>query len=360
MASIKNMSSVRVIKSTKAAVHVELDEQAVKTVVQTPPSERIDGPRVIEIDWFAAEWKAPRLADAQWIELHARHAQERFDFSPKSLTLVREYSTEGDGRWYDVADALSSIESLLAGTDRSIITAFVCTDSSREKLLDVDVVSVNGVSVVTPTVQHIMTIGEDELFQRHWPRFKVMKRRGDGSLEFERWLWVRTFVPIMARTDKHVFMSCMYVPPTPTEGVLLGPDKNLLFHFEGAWFGEFPITNEVWGTAPENESARGNEQVPVVNVNFNECEARAKENFARMVEDYHWEYAGRGLDGREYPWGNEQPTDDKLIWSGGSVQRTKPEPVGTVPNGASPFGLQDMAGNVWEWTDKSPDPSATE
>ena len=67
----------------------------------------------------------------------------------------------------------------------------------------------------------------------------------------------------------------------------------------------------------------------------------------RLPSEAEWGKGARGGDGRIWPWGNQWDAERCNSWEGGKRDTTS---VGAYPQGASPYGLLDMAGNVWEWT----------
>jgi formylglycine-generating enzyme required for sulfatase activity len=90
---------------------------------------------------------------------------------------------------------------------------------------------------------------------------------------------------------------------------------------------------------------------PVVGVSWLEAQAYCQWRKCRLPSESEWEFAARGgRDGIRYPWGSQAPNAGLAAFRGSSGRRT---PVGLFPEGATPQGLQDMAGNVWEWVQDS-------
>ena len=73
-----------------------------------------------------------------------------------------------------------------------------------------------------------------------------------------------------------------------------------------------------------------------------------------MPHEWEWQYAAQGSDGRLYPWGNDwKPAAMPAPNTGRAL--LPPADVDAHPAGASPFGVSDLVGNVWQWTDEFTD-----
>ncbi len=90
---------------------------------------------------------------------------------------------------------------------------------------------------------------------------------------------------------------------------------------------------------------------PVTWVSIEDARAYAAWAGKRLPHEWQWQYAAQGTDGRLYPWGNRAHAAAIPKPENGHELRG-PTDVDAYPGGASPFGVMDLVGNVWQWTDE--------
>jgi len=113
-------------------------------------------------------------------------------------------------------------------------------------------------------------------------------------------------------------------PVKPMKGIAKGPKEDTPGDFAA-----YPATTVFWAEAQQYANWAG-KQLP---------------------SEEQWEKAARGTDGRLYPWGAELPTPELGVFVDMQTKQISMiQPVGSHPQGASPYGCMDMAGNVYEWT----------
>jgi formylglycine-generating enzyme required for sulfatase activity len=180
--------------------------------------------------------------------------------------------------------------------------------------------------------------------------------------------------------QQHHLANLQYQPPPPgmvfvppgdflmgSDDPLAEPDERPLrrVFVRGFYIDRLEVTNrEFQRFKPSHRFPAGEEELPATFVHKHEAQAYCRWAGRRLPTDAEWEKAARGTDGRVYPWGNpfdaaranvEQPAPrrgtnalclpDSIHPSQGKVRG------GSFPSGASPYGCEDMAGNVWEWVE---------
>jgi serine/threonine-protein kinase len=154
---------------------------------------------------------------------------------------------------------------------------------------------------------------------------------------------------------------------------LMGPGRRQVY-LDGFYVDRTPVTNrqfarflEVTKYAPHDEDShrfllhwrRGEPPPnlldhPVVFVARQDAVAFANWAGKRLLTEAEWEKAARGPDGRKYPWGKDQPDETRANFGRRQSGTTA---VDAHPLGASPYGVLDLAGNVWEWCQDVDDPT---
>ena len=123
-------------------------------------------------------------------------------------------------------------------------------------------------------------------------------------------------------------------------------------YLDAYWIDKYEVTNGQYkkcvdANACSGVGAYGTEKYPVRGVEWKEAETYCKwANGGKegLPTEAQWEKAARGTEGWKYPWGNADPNSSLAVFYTNS-----PQAVGSKPDGASPYGAMDMAGNVWEW-----------
>ena len=122
-----------------------------------------------------------------------------------------------------------------------------------------------------------------------------------------------------------------------------------------------------WGPEFRTWGGSGKGEHPVNCVDWGQAKSFCAWAGGRLPTEAEWEYGARGAEGRRFPWGNlgpdsmgvavgnfadasaERLESDLTVIAGYDDGYAGTSPVGTFPAGRSPFGLDDMSGNVWEW-----------
>jgi formylglycine-generating enzyme required for sulfatase activity len=167
--------------------------------------------------------------------------------------------------------------------------------------------------------------------------FTFQVKRGYGAGGNERW-WEQFDPPYSAMEhvgsfaiDRHEVTNVQFATFLRESGYVPRVLQNFLRHWEGE--------------DGDRRVPTGLEDHPVVWVSLADARAYCAWAGLRLPKEPEWQLAAGGTDGRAWPWG---PEFDPARCNSRSTGTT---PVTAYPNGASPYGCLDMAGNVWEWVD---------
>ena len=98
----------------------------------------------------------------------------------------------------------------------------------------------------------------------------------------------------------------------------------------------------------------GWENKPVTWVSLEDARAYSDWAGKRLPHEWEWQYVAQGTDGRLYPWGNNRDTS-MIPTTDTNRNMREPGNVDAYPKAESPFGVMDLIGNVWQWTDEYTD-----
>jgi formylglycine-generating enzyme required for sulfatase activity len=158
-----------------------------------------------------------------------------------------------------------------------------------------------------------------------YPWEPTPRRFHEHTIDIKRFFFDRT--PVTNRHFKAFLDASHYHPKD---------DANFLKDWKG-------------GTYPEGWADR-----PVTWVSLEDARAYAAWAGKRLPHEWEWQYAAQGTTGRTYPWGDEWRAD-AVPAPETSRTLTPPDAADAHAGGASPFGVLDLVGNVWQWTDEYTD-----
>ncbi len=222
-------------------------------------------------------------------------------------------------------------------------------------------------SIATPVVEELELEEEEEASptQQHqnYQRTALELPHLNGSLEEK----------IFYSHDKTPLFRLVRIPAGPflmgsRTGDILAYNNELpqrKVTLSSYWISRTPLTNRIWMKFIEESNYHCNApdylqhwrrgrpapdrlEHPVVFISIKDLEAFCQFYGLAIPTEAQWEKAARGTEGQIWPWGNQKPHPNLCNFFGSQRQDTTP--VALYPQGASPYGLLDCSGNVWEWT----------
>jgi formylglycine-generating enzyme required for sulfatase activity len=255
------------------------------------------------------------------------------------------------GVWEPASGVVS--EQFLADMTPEVFASdpWTSSDVSINELLDI-VERCRRVFVRSPQLFGAMSFAVEESGLRDG----TLRRRARRLLEVVRMEFIdyhqRHTVGFQAPPDAWQDTLNPFVPVRGGDFVMGSPDVFARVHrvrLSNYAIQQHEVTNEEYRRFdPAHSFPAGREKHPVDSVDWYAAQGYAAWLGGSLPTEAQWEFAARGKHGRTYPWGDGPPTRERANFF---RHDSKPdsEPVGSHPKGSSPEGIQDLAGNVWEW-----------
>ncbi len=134
--------------------------------------------------------------------------------------------------------------------------------------------------------------------------------------------------------------------PQSQDAFIAFPDYSdtVVIDMKRLFMDKYPVTNSEYSRFIQTARNNADDNKPVVNVSPEDAAAYCRHYGKRLPTEREWQYAAQGADMRKYPWGNKP--DSTLC----NYNLNHESPADSFPRGASPFGVEDMIGNVWQLT----------
>ena len=268
---------------------------------------------------------------------YSRLAREVME-NPATLEVLRGHAqklakqNQGDERWDLSQEMLKEVPQSLQGylQDKRLVDLVVQFDITREQLTSLITLS----SIV-------ITEEEKAGDERAWPTVSGDEMVLIPAGEF---LYGEDRKPTTIETEFYMDIF----PVTNSQFAAFVDNKG--YERDDCWMPDgvkWRNQKEIAGPKFWTDEKWNKPDHPVVGVSWYEADAYARWAKKDLPTEIQWERAARGTDGRKYPWGDEFDKE-KCNTIESKIQRTTR--VNRYPNGVSPEGCYDMAGNVFEWT----------
>jgi len=184
-------------------------------------------------------------------------------------------------------------------------------------------------------ITNFITLAERKVLERFW-------------MPDERMVYLAPGPFIMGSTKEEKGIRASLVPQTEIWSSLIQTERErteILLH--GFWIDLYAVTNKEFAEWLPTHKYNESESDHPARITWEDAEKYCQWLGKKLPTEEEWEKAARGTDGRNFPWGNDW---DQKKCNTKEADRRATVPVDSFPEGRSPYGCFNMAGNVWEWT----------